>query len=282
MNDPLSNNPGTTSTPPASAWTPQQSAPITPQPASLASSPFEAPSVPNIASPSNPPADLGPVMMEPAGPKSNVWLFVVLGILIIVGLGVVASMLGWINFGSLLGMGKPTPSVVIAPSPTASVITNKNDEKRKADVANLKTQLQKYYRDKQSYPIAPTMEKTSDANSALKTALVPNYLADLPLDPLSPNSFYGYKSTDGKSYELTAALEDITDPSCIQTGNVCIYKVTDISTETPSSNTATGSTSDTTSIPTDQVTTSTDSNSSSGSSSGSASASADASANAQP
>lgn len=279
MNDPL-NNPSPQSSSPG-GWTPQQPAPQVPaQPAAPASSPFEAPAAPMAtpASPQSAPIGSDPVMMEPASPKSNMGLFIILGVLLIIGGVVAASLLGWVNFGDLLGGGNPEPSSSASVSPSASptAVLNRNDQQRKADLANIKTNLQKYFNDKQSYPVATTMEKTTDPGSVLAAALVPAYMATLPVDPLSPNSFYGYKS-DGKSYELSAVLEDLTDPSCMVTGKICIYKVTDTSFETPSSNEAAGSN---TEISEPVPTTSTSSSSSSSSASGSSSASSSANAEA--
>lgn len=269
------------------AWTPQQPAPQVPaQPsAAPASSPFESPVAPTAPSgmPGSPGAPIGsdPVMMEPAAPKSNTGLFIILGILLIVGGVVAASMFGWFKFGDLIGGGNPEPSPSASPSPSPTVVLNRNDQQRKADLANIKTNLQKYYNDKQSYPVAATMEKTSDPNSVLAAALVPTYMTALPVDPLSPNSYYGYKS-DGKSFELTAALEDRTDPSGVATGSVYIYKVTDISFETPSTNNASGSNVDTSNqepiTPEDEINSSSSSSSSSSSGSSSANSSADADA----
>lgn len=211
-----------------SGWAPQPSVPAAPM-----SSPFETQPIPNITGPASAPSDQmsGPVMMEPAGPKSSTWLFVILAILAIAGLFFLASWMGWINIGKLLGT-KPSPTATVSPSSTPVVIVNKNDATRKTDLINLKTALMKYFNAKQSYPVSISLSKTSDSDTPLKV-LVPDYISSLPLDPLSPNSFYGYKSVDGKSFELTAALEDTTDPSGFNDGDLVLYKVTDISPETP-------------------------------------------------
>ena len=46
-------------------------------------------------------------------------------------------------------------------------------------------------------------------------------------DPNGHPRFYGYKSENGTSYELTAVLEDQTNKECIETGKFCIYKIVD-------------------------------------------------------
>lgn len=280
MNDPL-NNPAPQSPAPG-GWTPQQPSPQVPaQPATPASSPFETPTAPaaNPVSPQAAPIGSDPIMMEPAAPKSNIGLFIVLGVLLIVGGVVAASMLGWLNFGNFLGGSpEPSPSASVSPSSSPTAVLNRNDQQRKADLANIKTSLQKYYNDKQSYPVATTMEKTTDPNSVLAAALVPTYMAALPVDPLSPNSYYAYKS-DGKSYELTATLEDRTDPSGLEAGGIYLYKVTDTSFETPSSNEAAGSNVE--EEPTSPYIEDSTSSSSSSSSSSSGSADANSSADAE-
>ncbi|MBU4480713.1 hypothetical protein KKH59_00140 [Patescibacteria group bacterium] len=49
-------------------------------------------------------------------------------------------------------------------------------------------------------------------NSSVYKALVPQFRKDeLPTDPKDPDFYYGYKSSDGKNYELTARLENLDD-----------------------------------------------------------------------
>ncbi len=279
---PMGWSPATTPATPA----PAQPA-ASPAPAPVASSPFESSPIPNITGPTSAPADMGPVMMEPAGPKSSAWLYVILAVLVIGGLIFLSAWMNWIPYGKILGLTKTQPTPTATPSPTETPIVNNHDAARKNDLVNLKTALKKYYNDKQSYPISTAMSKTSDPGTPLKV-LVPTYLPSLPLDPLSPNSFYGYKSIDGKSFSLTAALEDQTDQSCVVTGSFCLYTVTDLSSETPSTINPLPTTMPTTSpsisivpsptpITTPSITTSTNTSTDT-SSSGDASSSADASA----
>lgn len=272
MNQPFTNNPVpstdnvNTQAPQSTGWAPQ---PITPVPVAPApiptqpvSSPFEASPIPNITGPvSAPPSpDNIPVMMEPAGPKSNTWLFVMLAIIIIGGLIFLANSMGWINISKLMG-GKVTPT----PTPTVSVpviVVNKNDATRKTDLINLKTALNQYYNVKQAYPVSISVSKTSDTDSALKV-LVPDYIPSLPIDPLSPTYYYGYKSADGTSFELTAVLEDESDSAGAVVGNYFLYIVTDYSQETPSVSdpsaaALTDTTTDTTTDPSFDINSSTD------------------------
>ncbi len=227
----------TSSIPPTSSWTPAQTPPTVPPatPTVTSTSSFGSSPIPDLTGPSSAPAgsSSSPVMMEPAGKKSNVVLYLVLAVLVIGGAIFAASWFHLIDLGAILGIKKPTPtpSVVITPEP----VVNQNDAQRKTDLANLKTALQRYYNDKQSYPVATTSTKTSDPDTALKV-LVPTYVSSLPLDPLSPNNYYSYKS-DGKTFQLTSILEDRTDPAGVIIGNYFIYTVTESSAETPNTST---------------------------------------------
>lgn len=82
----------------------------------------------------------------------------------------------------------------------------KRDAIRKADLNNLAYALEKYFADKNAYPISSDTIKTNQL-SALKDALVPDYLQSLPIDPLDPDYWYGYNS-DGFTYHLTSIIED--------------------------------------------------------------------------
>jgi hypothetical protein len=211
-------------------WAPQPvSIPVNVQP----STPFETSSIPNITGPASAPVDQGSgqVAMEPASPKSNVVLYIVLAVLVVAGLIFLAAWMGRIDFGKILGTKKPTATSTAPVVTPAKPAVNQNDATRKTDLGNLKTALEKYYSVNQTYPVSATLTKTSDANSPL-TVLVPTYISSLPLDPLSPNSFYGYKS-DGKSYQISAILENKSDFSGQMVGTNFLYIVSNGSAETP-------------------------------------------------
>ncbi len=221
---------------------------------------FGASSIPNITGPTGAPAmqNNSPVMMESASPKSNIWLYVGLAVIVVAGLFFLGNSMGW--FGTALG-GKAkiaaSPSPSLSPIPTVSVpviVINRNDAIRKTDMVNLKTALNKYYNAKQSYPTSISISKTSDIDTPLK-ALVPDYISSLPIDPLSPTYYYGYKSADGKTFELTAVLEDKSDQAGTFVGSYFLYIVTDYSQETPlSSDTSDMSATDSTLTPESDVT----------------------------
>lgn len=113
-------------------------------------------------------------------------------------------------------------------SPDQGAIPAKRDSQRKQDLAGIKMYIDQYFAKNGRYPIAPLIEKIDNANSTVYTALVPNITTALPNDPWAVNYgyWYGYKSADGSSYDLTARLEDTTDPSGKQEDLYYIYRIT--------------------------------------------------------
>jgi len=255
-------------------------------PAAPTSSPFEQPTgnqtvqtaQPNVAPQDQGSNQLGgfePTGMEPAAPHKSSWGLII-GLIVILFLGVVvfASWQGWINLGSIQKLWKKTATTTTT-TPVVTDTANANDKLRKSDLEDLKVALKKYYQANQTYPIATTAQKTSDATSAL-SVLVPNDIVKLPVDPLSPTYYYGYKS-DGKTFELTAVLEDLTTTGGVQVGTLYLYKVTDTSVETPATATSTDTTTTTgtdttTTTPSTTTTTTTTPTTTSGSATGSSSA----------
>ncbi len=168
----------------------------------------------------------------PASPRSSSvgsWLLIsILFILLILAVLVFLSWKGYINLGGvekLWGGGSIKPSPV-AISPTESPLSN--DATRKKDLATLQLALKKYFADNGAYPISSSKIKTSDQSSVLAQALVPTYLSALPDDPAAPQYYYGY-SSDGKTFALTAVLDNKTDKSGTLNGNLNVYTVTDSS-----------------------------------------------------
>lgn len=173
---------------------------------------------------------------KPYKPYIPILLMVFLALILVGGVLLFFSWKGWIKIG-FLGGGKASPAASVSseissptPSPSESVksspepATNINDQTRKSDLEKIQEALKKYFVAKGEYPISVDAMKTSDAGNILEQALVPTYLEKLPLDPLTPEYYYGYKS-DGKSFEITCVLEDKTDPSAIKVGNFYIYKI---------------------------------------------------------
>lgn len=243
MNNSFGNDPMTQENNTDSATQPVQPAAWTPAPATIApdvapvqpeSSPFVTPTIPDLVVPaSSPVLEDGPTMMSPAPVASNLWLYIVLSIIVVLGLLFLVFWMGWIKVDSFTNLFVAKDPVVTTPIEKAPVVVvNKNDATRKTDLINLKTALNQYFLAKQSYPISATISKTSDSDSPLKV-LVPDYLTSLPIDPLSPTNYYGYKSVDGKTFQLTAVLEDQSDQSGTTIGSLFLYVVTNDSQETP-------------------------------------------------
>lgn len=194
-----------------------------------------------------------PTGMEPMSSHKSSWgLIIALVVILFLGVLVFASWQGWINLGSISKLWKKSETATI-PVPVVTDTTNANDKIRKEDLSSLKTALKAYYQANQTYPVAATTQKTSDATSAL-SVLAPTNIAQLPVDPLSPTYYYGYKS-DGKTFELTAVLEDKTTDGGTQVGSLYLYKVTDTSVETPATATSTDTTTTTGTDTTDTTTT---------------------------
>lgn len=103
------------------------------------------------------------------------------------------------------------------------------DAMRKSSLSYIYSRLISYFDDhNDKYPISgDKMVKLNDKNSAVYKELVPEYLSDdFMKDPKDPDSYFGYRSLDGKDFELTAVLENSADKDCIKTNNLCIYKFT--------------------------------------------------------
>jgi type II secretory pathway pseudopilin PulG len=100
------------------------------------------------------------------------------------------------------------------------------DNQRKLDLSEIGLAIDEYAKfNKGEYPVSAGYERISDKNSSLNQMLRGNgFLRKDYSDPSSGESFYGYKS-DGKSYELTAALENKSDISCVNIGSYCIYSL---------------------------------------------------------
>ena len=117
------------------------------------------------------------------------------------------------NLGANTTDGQPT---------TADLTTSESrDTKRKSDLANIAKALDSYQTNTGQYPISANEKISSNAGTLYKS-LVPNYITLLPLDPLDPTYYYGYDS-DGRSYTLSAVLEDTNDSDGRKIGNKNIY-----------------------------------------------------------
>ena len=81
------------------------------------------------------------------------------------------------------------------------------DAQRKSDMRNIQTALRIYYNDYNQYPEILTF------NSQWIVGDV-EYMALLPDDALAPDREYVYNRIDLDTYELSACLENKSDPKC--------------------------------------------------------------------
>lgn len=118
----------------------------------------------------------------------------------------------------------PTESATSAPNnPKAAM--QANDQKRKDDLALIQAALEQRYKETKDYPVSANFAegRTSSRSTPLQV-LVGRYMNrnDLPTDPKEPDRWYGYKS-DGKTYTLSAQLEDTGDPEGTYADSLYLY-----------------------------------------------------------
>lgn len=108
-------------------------------------------------------------------------------------------------------------------------IDKADDAKRKTDLINIRLALEFYSSENGGYPISMNAVKLNDANSSAYKALIKYTSSSSLKDPKDPDFFYLYKS-DGKSFEISARLENDKDPDCvISSEGFCIYKISSAS-----------------------------------------------------
>jgi hypothetical protein len=169
--------------------------------------------------------------MEPERTGGVLKAILIIGILLLLIAGglVFATQKGWI---SLFGSKSTTEPELTYDTGTSGQnqetgnVGITNDQQRKADLASIKEALEKYKLDNGSYPVSSTTDKTNDPSGVLMKTLVPKYLATLPVDPADPQYYYGYKSADGATFELTCVIENANDVEATKVGNIYLYKLT--------------------------------------------------------
>lgn len=184
-----------------------------------------------------PPSTMPP---QEGGKKMNIWIPIV--VLVIVAIAAAAY---------FLFLRKPTTTEqttsLFQESTEVTTTTDKFDATRQSDLKNLQEALEKYFLKNQKYPVSKIVIKTQDPDNAL-SALVPDFIAKLPQDPAGSDKYYGYKSEDGKTYELSAVFDSAPDEiksSKIEKGYLVVLTpgLTFSKTETTSSTTSTSSSS---------------------------------------
>lgn len=102
------------------------------------------------------------------------------------------------------------------------------DAKRKSDLEQIRSGIEIYKSDCDKYP--SVLGTTLAGDGSTTSCLVSNtYISSVPVDPLSPNSTYGYYNPTSSTYEICAALEQGgTSVTCTGScgSSTCNYKVT--------------------------------------------------------
>lgn len=120
--------------------------------------------------------------------------------------------------------------VTLGASSYQNVVVSSRDTKRKADLKEIKTALDRYYATNGRFPQAGTCAYGtncyvySTAGDSWIPALVSTYMDKIPLDPTNnaagpwsatANNYsyaYGNVLADGQGYDLTTRLENTSDP----------------------------------------------------------------------
>lgn len=214
-------------TPPPAQPTPPAQTPNVPQNPPPGSVPPPPPGLtpPGPAVPPPPPA--APSYAQPVEESGSrgLIIIVIVGLLIVIG-GVV----GYLVYRN--SQASPTPKNVITPDNTTTGIDpqiSNRDSQRKGDLAKLQQYLELYFADNKSYPLSKNFQKLNDTASLIYTSLVPRYASTggVPVDPLDPVYWYGYRSVDGTTYELTAQLENLSDTEgIVSDSGIFLYTLT--------------------------------------------------------
>lgn len=112
--------------------------------------------------------------------------------------------------GTVLDLAAGLGFITVDSGPVDLTTPEGRDKKRTSDLLALKEALLEYKNQKGTFPVATTVDKTRESR-ILKSALVPDYIMELPVDPNDPKAYYGYTS-DGFSFKLTSLLESSSTP----------------------------------------------------------------------
>lgn len=109
----------------------------------------------------------------------------------------------------------------------SQVKKNARDNKRKADLEQIRSALEIYRTDCKTYP--QSLSFGGNLTGAETVCLGEEYMALIPEDPASPNSTYSYISSGPNNYNLCCSLEtgsgSVLDCGSCGTGTSCNYKV---------------------------------------------------------
>lgn len=103
------------------------------------------------------------------------------------------------------------------------------DARRKADLEQIKSGLEIYRSDCNTYPTTALSGSLIGSGTPTSCATTNTYISKIPTDPLSPTKKYAY-SSNGTTYTICASLEKPPSPSMDVTGcgsctTTCNYKI---------------------------------------------------------
>lgn len=102
---------------------------------------------------------------------------------------------------------------------------SKRDSRRKEDLGTIFLMIYEYRDKTGTFPVSPSIVKL-DENNGIVAEIKSINGEEIPLDPNNPEYYYGYVSPDGKSFEISARLEDLDDSGCDpDIENICLYKI---------------------------------------------------------
>ncbi len=120
-----------------------------------------------------------------------------------------------------------TTSTSTASTGTTPIATQAetNDAQRKVDLDVIKAALAVYESDRNGFPVSNQWAKLNSNSSILHTALISQYLKQIPADPKAADGwYYGYKS-DGKTFTLSARFENTASTEVTNIGGIYLHYV---------------------------------------------------------
>jgi len=131
-----------------------------------------------------------------------------------------------VTTGSTIGDTSTTGNTTIVGDDTTTSTDTEisRDQKRRNDLDAIKVALNQYKASVGRYPISSQLDKSTSQASILKVALVQSYLSEMPSDPkVSEGWYYGYTSSDGVNFTLSARIENALDLRSTVVGGVRLY-----------------------------------------------------------
>lgn len=164
---------------------------------------------PSSNMPPPPPSGAPVTPIEESGSNRGLIILVIVGLLV-----VIAGVVGYLVYRNNQSSSLPPENITL--DDTTSGIDQQilnRDTQRKEDLSKIQQYLELYFADNKSYPLTKSFQRFNETGSLIYASLVPQYASadGIPLDPLDPVYWYGYRSVDGTTYELTAQLENLSD-----------------------------------------------------------------------